>query len=101
VLQDEVSHEETTANIKFLFIDCGPLKQTLIGHCDLWKQKLMSLLNQIADRELRALHDYFRTNLEGLRHPVTNLDQLAEAVNLNRRLLEEKARTAGRFEPLR
>ena len=27
--QDEVAHEESTANVKFLFIDCGPLKQAL------------------------------------------------------------------------
>ena len=94
-------HEETTANIKFLFIDCGPLKQTLVAHCDLWKQKLTGLLNQLAANELKALHEYFKSNIEALRQPVGNLDQLAEAVSLHKRLLEDKAKTAARFEPLR
>lgn len=59
-LQDEIQHEETTANVKFLFIDCGPLKQTLTAHCELWKTKLTNLLNNLAAAELRSLHDYFR-----------------------------------------
>lgn len=58
--QDEVAHEETTANVKFLFIDCGPLKQALSNHCDLWRTKLTGLLNKQAAAELRALHDTFR-----------------------------------------
>lgn len=60
VLQDEIQHEETTANVKFLFIDCGPLKQTLIAHCELWKTKLTNLLNNLAAAELRSLHENFR-----------------------------------------
>lgn len=59
-LQDEVQHEETTANAKFLFVDCGPLKQMLTAHCQLWKSKLTNLLNNLAATELNSLHDYFR-----------------------------------------
>jgi hypothetical protein len=59
-LQDEIQHEETTANIKFLFVECGPLKQTLTAHCELWKTKLTGLLNNLAAAELRSLHEYFR-----------------------------------------
>lgn len=58
--QDEIQHEETTANIKFLFVDCGPLKQTLTAHCELWKTKLTGLLNNLAAAELRSLHEYFK-----------------------------------------
>jgi dynein heavy chain len=65
-LQDEIQHEETTANVKFLFIDCGPLKQTLTAHCELWKTKLTTLLNNLAAAELRNLHDYFRYGLSAL-----------------------------------
>jgi dynein heavy chain len=59
------------------------------------------LLNQLAANELRALHDYFKSNIEALKQPVGNLDQLAEAVSLHKRLLEDKPKTAARFEPLR
>lgn len=55
-----MAHEETTANVKFLFIDCGPLKQALSSHCDLWRGKLAGLLNKQAAAELKALHDTFR-----------------------------------------
>lgn len=59
-VQDEIQHEETTANIKYLFVDCGPLKQTLTAHCELWKAKLTGLLNNLAAAELRSLHEYYR-----------------------------------------
>lgn len=59
-LQDEIQREETTANVKFLFVDCGPLKQMLTAHCQLWRSKLTSLLNNLAATELRSLHDHFR-----------------------------------------
>lgn len=59
-LQDEVEREETTANVKFLFVDCGPLKQMLTAHCQLWRNKLTNLLNNLAATELRSLHDHFR-----------------------------------------
>lgn len=58
--QDEIQREETTANVKFLFVDCGPLKQMLTAHCQLWRSKLTNLLNNLAATELRSLHDHFR-----------------------------------------
>lgn len=60
LLQDEIQREEATANVKFLFVDCGPLKQMLTAHCQLWRSKLTNLLNNLAATELRALHDHFR-----------------------------------------
>lgn len=59
--QDDIQHEETTANVRFLFVDCGPLKQMLTAHCQLWKSKLSNLLNNLAAAELKSLHDYFRS----------------------------------------
>lgn len=55
-----MQHEETTATVRFLFVDCGPLKQMLTAHCQLWKSKLTGLLNSLAASELKSLHDYFR-----------------------------------------
>lgn len=45
--------------------------------------------------------DFCRSNLEALSKVPQNLDQLADAVGLHRRLVEEKAKTAARFDPLR
>lgn len=42
-----------------------------------------------------------RTHLESLGKAPQNLDQLAEAVQLHKRLLDEKAKTMARFDPLR
>jgi len=99
--QDEVAHEETTANVNFLFIDCGPLKQALSAHCDLWRGKLTGLLNKQAAAELRALHETFRSGLEALAAAPADLQALAEAVALHQKLVEDRGRLEGRFEPLR
>ena len=99
--QDEVAHEETTTNVKFLFIDCGPLKQALSSHCDLWRTKLTGLLNRQAGAELRALHDTFKSGLEALAAAPGDLAALAEAVALHTKLADDRARIQARFEPLR
>ena len=100
-LQEEVQGEETTSNMRFLRIDCGPLKQNLVGHCETWVQKFTGLLVSLAAAELRSLHDYFKASKESLALQPSNLDQLAEVVNTHKRLVEEKPKCAARFEPLR
>ena len=100
-LQEDVQTEETTSNMRFLRIDCGSLKQNLIGHCESWVQKFTGLLIGLAATELRSLHDFFKTSKEQLSIQPSSLDQLADVVNLHKRLVEEKAITMARFEPLR
>jgi dynein heavy chain len=46
--------------MRFLRIDCGPLKQTLVGHCEQWVARFTGLLSQLAAQELKALHDHFK-----------------------------------------
>ncbi len=55
----------------------------------------------LASTELSALHDYFKASKESLSHAPSSLDQLADVVNLHKRLVEEKAATVSRFDPLR
>ncbi|GMH41208.1 hypothetical protein BSKO_09118 [Bryopsis sp. KO-2023] len=100
-LQDEVLAEDATTNMRFLRIDCGPLKQALVGHCEAWVQRFSSLLHHLAATELKSIHSYFSSNSEALAVPPMNLDQLAESVNLQRKLVSEKKMIASRFEPLR
>ena len=100
-LQEDVQGEETTSNMRFLRIDCGPLKQNLISHCEAWAQKFTGLLITLAAAELCSLHEYFKASKEQLSVQPSSLDQLADVVNLHKRLVEEKGRTFSRFDPLR
>lgn len=99
-LQDEVLTEDTTTNMRFLHVDCAPLKHSLVTHCEGWVAKFTGLLNSIAAAELKDLHEYFMRNTRALQRTPGNLDQLAESVNLQRRLVAEKEATEARFEPL-
>ena len=76
------------------------VKQALVGHCEAWQANFTGLLNSIALKELQALHEYFETNSAALRRPPTNLDTLAETVQLHRKLALDKPAIQARFEPL-
>lgn len=76
------------------------LVQALVGHCEAWRANFTGLLNSIALKELQALHEYFETNSAALRRQPTNLDTLAEAVQLHRKLTLDKPAIQARFEPL-
>eukprot|EP00899_Mesostigma_viride_P014884 jgi/Mesvir1/23397/Mv21091-RA.2 len=99
-LQDEIQAEDTITNMRFLRIDCGPLKQSLVGHCDTWVNKFTGLLNTLAANELSAIHSYFATNLVLLKKQPVNLDMLADSVNLLRQLMDEASATEARFAPI-
>ena len=87
-LQEAVVGEETSTNMRFLRIDCGPLKHSLITHCEAWVFKFTGLLNSLAHQELRKIHDIFISNTELLNREVRDLDQLAESVTLLRKMVE-------------
>jgi hypothetical protein len=60
VLLPTPQSEDSTTNMRFLRIDCGPLKQTLVGHCEQWVARFTGLLSQLAAQELKSLHDHFK-----------------------------------------
>ena len=99
-LADEVNAEDQTTNMLFLRIDCGPLKESLLSHCAGWVDKFTGLLNNMALQELNNLFHYFASNTAILSEPPANLDQLAENVNLHKRLISEKHDTEARFQPV-
>ena len=45
--------------MRILRIDCGPLKQTLVGHCEQWVGKFTGLLNNLAAAELHSILGHF------------------------------------------
>jgi hypothetical protein len=93
--------EDTTTNMRFLCIDCGPLKQALVSHSESWVQKFTGLLNQLALHEARAIHEYMHSTSGSLARVPTTLEQLADAVNLHKRAVEDKKKFESRFDPLR
>nr|AML30862.1 axonemal inner arm dynein heavy chain 6 [Marsilea vestita] len=99
-LQDDVQAEETITNVKFLRIDCGPLKNSIIGHCEGWANKFTTLLNSIARVELEDIYLYIDRNTKELKEPPESLDMLTEKVNNWHAVLDECATVKSRFEPL-
>ena len=99
-LIDEIIGEDTSSNSKFLRIDSGPLKAVLVTHCETWINKFTALLNQLARDELEEIDRYFKENTKLLERQPTNLDELAENVNLQKSLMEAREETEKRFQPL-
>ncbi|KAI5057584.1 hypothetical protein GOP47_0027599 [Adiantum capillus-veneris] len=99
-LQEDVQAEETITSIRFLRIDCGPLKNSIIGHCEGWANKFTTLLNAIAKVELEDIYAYMYRNTKDLKQPPETLDMLTEKVNHWHAVREESSTFKTRFEPL-
>lgn len=100
-LQEEVMSEDAASDLKFLRIDCGPLKQALIGHCEGWIRRFTQLLHRIAQEELQNLHQYFEKAALELQKTPQSLDELQKAIQLHRTLIDEKRDVEARFDPLK
>ena len=58
-LRQDIQSEEGYSNIGFIRIDCGPLKQALMQHCNTWQAKFTNLLNtNAADESCAALREH-------------------------------------------
>ncbi|KAK9846646.1 hypothetical protein WJX81_008333 [Elliptochloris bilobata] len=100
-LAEEIIAENTGEAVRFLFVDCGPLKQTLNGHCEAWSSKFSGLLQTKAARELAELHSHFQTSNAALKRVPADLSQLSEDIALHKSLAVELPLLHARFEPLR
>ena len=100
-LQNEIQNEETITNIKYVRIDCSPLKYSLISQCNQWQNKFTDLLNQMAIKELKALHDLFAQNSTKLKKTPKTLDELGESTTLLKRLQDDLPKIEARFDPVR
>jgi dynein heavy chain len=93
--------EETLTNIHFARLDCSPLKHALVAHCNEWQNKLTTLLNTNAKTDLNNLHKLFATNTAKLRTPPSNLDGLAESLDLLTQLQADIPNINSYFGPIR
>ena len=99
-LQNEIQAEDTIVNMNFICIDCSPLKQAIVAHCVGWQNKFTSLLHGNAIAELNDLRDLFASNTTRLQIVPKDLEQLADSINLAKKLQSEADAIAQRFEPL-
>ncbi|KAJ9437970.1 Dynein-1-beta heavy chain [Diplonema papillatum] len=96
-----IQNEETTTTIKFLRVECLPLKATLNAHCQEWMVKIYQLLNSMAVQELNALYDYFSTNKKRVLAQPTGLDMLGEQLAAVQKIRAEESQIEARFKPVK
>lgn len=72
-----------------------------MSHCEQWVTKFTLLLHEVATEEINSLYHYFSSNTASLRVTPSNLDELAQVVNLQKQLDSERKSVQTRFEPLK
>ena len=100
-LADAVRNEDQITAMLFLRVDVGPLKTSLETHCAEWVEKFTGLLHETAASDLRGLYEYFDGAAKELEAPPAVLNELADKVNMHKRVSAEKETTAARFAPVK
>ncbi|XP_029311197.1 LOW QUALITY PROTEIN: dynein heavy chain 2, axonemal [Cottoperca gobio] len=77
-----VQEEETVLNIRFVMLDCSPLKSSLAKLCSEWQTKFTQLLSHMASTRLKGLHASLQDNANRLRRPPQTLSELGESLKL-------------------
>uniref|UniRef100_A0A4W6ECP9 Dynein axonemal heavy chain 2 n=1 Tax=Lates calcarifer TaxID=8187 RepID=A0A4W6ECP9_LATCA len=90
---NSVQQEETVLNIRFVMLDCSPLKSSLVQHCSEWQTKLTQLLSHMASTRLKELHASLQANANRLRQPPQSLAELGESLKLLETLQGDLAKT--------
>ncbi|XP_028285542.1 dynein heavy chain 2, axonemal [Parambassis ranga] len=88
-----VQQEETVFNIRFIMLDCSPLKSPLVQHCTEWQTKFTQLLSQMASTRLKALHTSLQDNTNRLRQTPQTLVELSDSLKLFETLQDSLAKT--------
>ncbi|XP_027143976.1 dynein heavy chain 2, axonemal isoform X2 [Larimichthys crocea] len=90
---NSVEQEETVLNIRFVMLDCSPLKSSLVQHCSEWQTKFTQLLSHIASTRLKELHASLQDSTDRLRQPPQTLLELDESLKLLDTLRGDLAKT--------
>ncbi|XP_039997326.1 dynein heavy chain 2, axonemal [Xiphias gladius] len=90
---NSVQQEETVVNIRFVMLDCSPLKSSLVQHCSEWQTKLTQLLSHMASTRLKELHASLQANANRLRQPPQTPTELGESFKLLETLQGDLAKT--------
>ncbi|CAN9505279.1 unnamed protein product [Ophioblennius macclurei] len=90
---DSVQQEESVFVIRFIILDCSPLKSCLVQHCHEWQAKLTQLLSDMASTRLRDLHKSLQDNAKKLTDPPKTLVELGDSLKLLESLQANSAKT--------
>eukprot|EP00064_Thunnus_orientalis_P006207 superscaffoldBa00000637_g6223 len=90
---NNVQQEETVVNIRFVMLDCTPLKSSLVQHCSEWQTKFTQLLRHMASNRLKELHASLQDSANRLRRPPQTLVELSESVKLLETLQGDLSKT--------
>uniref|UniRef100_UPI0037E8313A dynein axonemal heavy chain 2 n=1 Tax=Semicossyphus pulcher TaxID=241346 RepID=UPI0037E8313A len=88
-----IEQEEAVLAIRFVTLDCSPLKSSLVQHCTEWQTKFTQLLSQMASTRLKELHASLQDNANRLRQPPQTLAELGESLKLLETLQGNLAKT--------
>ncbi|XP_055012614.1 dynein axonemal heavy chain 2 [Boleophthalmus pectinirostris] len=77
-----VQQEETVVVVRFVILDCSPLKSALVQHCNEWQTKFTGLLCDVASTGLKELHASLHHNAERLKRAPQTLEELGETLKL-------------------
>ncbi|BDA42104.1 Dynein heavy chain 2, axonemal [Coccomyxa sp. Obi] len=99
---DDITSESASDTIRFLYVDCGPLKQALVAHCEAWISKFTTLLSSLAMRELAELHAYVRSSSAELTQLLQTSPEAkeVEALELGKKILDEREGMQAKIEQL-
>ncbi|CAL8461618.1 g1149 [Coccomyxa elongata] len=98
---DDITSESASEAIRFLHVDCGPLKQALVSHCEAWLSKFTTLLANLAMREVAELQKYVTSSSAELTQLLisSNTDQ-AETLELGKTIIDEREGMQAKIEQL-
>ncbi|KAK7909360.1 hypothetical protein WMY93_014044 [Mugilogobius chulae] len=77
-----VQQEETVVIVRFVVLDCSPLKSALVQHCNEWQTKFTRLLSDIASSRLQELHESLHNDAKRLKLVPQTLEELSESLKL-------------------
>lgn len=95
--QIEIQRRESSRIIGYLQLDCQPLKQTLVGECNTWQNKLLELLHSIAWKELQKIYAIFDSTYKQLNEDPVSLDMLSKKLDVLKKIQIDYPKAQQRF----
>ena len=82
-VQNEIQQKDPKTALDFIETDFTPLRNALINHCQDWQSKLINLLNERAQTDMRERLDHPETNTRVFKtEPFKDMDELKLRIDL-------------------
>ena len=99
-MANNVQLNETILSIQFMNIDCSPLKNSILSHCQEWQNKFTNLLREIATSRLKELTAYLEDSAYKVVQVPQSLNDLGACVELWEHMTAEVPNIEAKFQPL-